>query len=72
MNLSDQAAGSAYAWSLAVGEAIVTQGSMGDIERILDQLASEAAPEEAVRTVLHDSYADLMQFTMRYIRKAYL
>jgi len=72
LNLSDQAAVNAYAWSLAVVESIVTQGSMGDIERILDQLSAEAAPEAAVRAVLHESYADLMLFTARYLRKAYL
>jgi hypothetical protein len=72
LNLSDQAAVNAYAWSLAVVESIVTQGSMGDIERILDQLSAEASPEVAVRAVLHESYADLMLFTARYLRKAYL
>jgi hypothetical protein len=53
-------------------EAIVTQGSFGDIERILDLLASESAPEDAVRAALHESYADLMHSTVRYLHKAYL
>jgi tetratricopeptide (TPR) repeat protein len=72
LNLPQQAATSAYAWSLAVVEAIVTQGSFGDIERILDLLASESAPEDAVRAALHESYADLMHSTVRYLHKAYL
>jgi hypothetical protein len=72
LNLPQQAASSAYAWSLAVVEAIVTQGSFGDIERIMDLLAAESAPEDAVRAALHQSYADLMQSTVRYLHKAYL
>ena len=45
---------------------------MDDMERILDRLAAESATEDAIRAVLHDSYADLMQSTVQYLRKAYL
>jgi hypothetical protein len=72
LNLSKDTAISAYAWSLAVVEAIVNVNGMGDIERILDRIAAQSATEDAVRAVLRDSYADLMQTTVQYLRKAYL
>ena len=72
LNLPKATAASAYAWALATVEAIVTVDGMDDLERILDQLAAGSAPEDATRAVLHDSYADLMQSTVQYLRKAYL
>jgi hypothetical protein len=72
MNLPRQTASDAYAWSLAVVEAIVVVDGMDDIGRILDRIAAQSATEDAVRAVLHDSYADLMQSTVEYLRKAYL
>jgi hypothetical protein len=72
LNLPKDTAASAYAWALATVEAIVTEDGMDDLGRILDQLAAGSAPEDATRAVLHDSYADLMQSTVQYLRKAYL
>jgi tetratricopeptide (TPR) repeat protein len=72
MNLPKQTASDAYAWSLAVVEAIVVVDGMDDLGRILDRIAAESATEDAVRAVLHDSYPDLMQSTVEYLRKAYL
>jgi tetratricopeptide (TPR) repeat protein len=72
MNLPADTAANAYAWALATVEAIVTEDGMDDLGRILDQLAAGSAPEDATRAVLHDSYADLMQSTVQYLRKAYL
>jgi hypothetical protein len=72
MNLSRDTAATAYAWSLAVVETIVNVDGMDDLGRILDRIASQSATEDAVRAVLHDSYADLMQSTVQYLRKAYL
>ncbi|MCU1343631.1 MAG: hypothetical protein JWN92_3054 [Candidatus Acidoferrum typicum] len=72
MNLPKEIASSAYAWSLATVEAIVTEEGMVTIERILDRIATQSATEDALHSVLHDSYADLMQSTVQYLRKAYL
>jgi tetratricopeptide (TPR) repeat protein len=72
MNLSAETVSSAYAWSLATVEAIVTVNGMGDIERILDRIAAQSATEDAIHAVLHDSYADLTQSTVQYLRKAYM
>jgi tetratricopeptide (TPR) repeat protein len=72
MNLPRETASSAYAWSLATVEAIVNEEGMVSIERILDRIATQSATEDALHAVLHDSYADLMQSTVQYLRKAYL
>ncbi len=72
MNLPRQTASDAYAWSLAVVESIVVVDGMDDLGRILDRIAAQSATEDAIRAVLHDSYADLMQSTVEYLRKAYL
>ncbi len=72
MNLPKDTAATAYAWSLATVEAIVNEGGMTDLERILDRIAAASAPEDAIRAVLRDSYEDLMQSTVQYLRKAYL
>ncbi len=72
LNLPPAAAGNAYAWSLAVVEMMVSTGGMGDVQRILDHLSAGGSTEDAVRAVLHDSYADLMLSTAQYLRKAYL
>jgi tetratricopeptide (TPR) repeat protein len=72
MNLPADTARNAYAWSLAVVEAIVNEDGMGDVGRILDRLAAESSAEDAIHAVLRDSYADLMQSTVLYLRKAYL
>jgi hypothetical protein len=61
----------AYAWALANVEYIVQTQGMGDIERILDRLATGTATEQALREVLHDNYADLMQATAEYLKKNY-
>jgi tetratricopeptide (TPR) repeat protein len=72
MNLPKETAAMAYAWSLAVVETIVVEDGMDDVGRILDRIAAQSSTEDAVRAVLRDSYADLMQSTVQYLRKAYL
>lgn len=72
MNLQRESAISAYAWSLATVEAIVNTDGMDDIERILDRIAAQSATEDALRAVLHETYADLEETTVHYLRKAYL
>jgi tetratricopeptide (TPR) repeat protein len=68
MNLQTGFAHDAYAWSLAVIEAIEST-SPGDLERILDRLDEGASAEDAVRVTLHLTYADLNNATADYLRK---
>jgi tetratricopeptide (TPR) repeat protein len=72
MNLPRDAASTAYAWSLAVVEEIITVNGMDDLGRILDRLAAGSSTEDAVRAVLHDDYASLMLSTAQFLHKAYL
>jgi hypothetical protein len=62
----------AYAWSLAVVEAIIAQGGMTDISRLLDHIATSEPAEAALSDVLHSSYADLEQQTIAYLKREYL
>ncbi|MGB2590848.1 MAG: tetratricopeptide repeat protein [Candidatus Acidiferrum sp.] len=71
MGLPGDAAAYAYAWALANVEYIVQTDGMGDIERILDLIASGTSTEEALRQVLHSDYNDLMQSTANYLGKNY-
>src|SRR5580658_4110815 len=71
MGLPGDAAGYAYAWALANMEYIVQTGGMGDVERILDRIASGSSTEAALREVLHSDYNDLMQSTAEYLGKTY-
>ena len=71
MRLPGSMASYAYAWALANIEYIVQTQGMGDVERILDRLATGTATEQALREVLHDDYADLMQATAEYLKKNY-
>ncbi len=72
MNLPNDAAAYAYAWSLAVVESIVQVGGMGDVERLLDRMASDSSTDAALRDALHNDYPDLEQQTVAYLRRAYL
>jgi tetratricopeptide (TPR) repeat protein len=71
MSLPSDAAGYAYAWSLANVEYIVQTDGMGDIERILDRIGGGSSTEQALREVVHSDYNDLMQSTGEYLRKTY-
>jgi tetratricopeptide (TPR) repeat protein len=70
--LAGDAASHAYAWSLAVVEYIVQTYGMGDIERLLDRVASEARTEAAVRSTFRTDYAGLAETTSSYLRRTYL
>jgi len=70
MGLSGSSAAMAYAWSLAVVEAIVQAGGISDLSRLLDRIASAPSTEEAVRDALHSDYADLQQQTIVCLRRA--
>ncbi len=71
MSLPSDTAGYAYAWALANIEYIVQTDGMGDIDRILDLIASGSSTEQALREVLHSDYNDLTQSTAEYLRKTY-
>src|SRR6266851_2530184 len=62
----------AYAWALATTEYIVQVDGMGDVERILDRIATGSTTETAVKDVLRSDYEELMQATVHYLRKSYL
>lgn len=71
MGLSGDQASYAYAWGLANTEYIIESGGMGDVERILDRLASGEPTEAALKEVLHSDYGDLMKSTADYLGKTY-
>lgn len=72
MGLSGDSAGMAYAWSLAVVESIIQNGGISDVSRLIDQTATAATPEDALRQALHSGYDDLQQQTIDYLRNQYL
>jgi tetratricopeptide (TPR) repeat protein len=71
MNLSGDVAAYAYAWALANMEYIVQTDGMGDVDRILNHIAEGSSTQAAIQETLHDTYDDLMQETVRYLRKTY-
>ena len=72
MGLSGNSASFAYAWSLAVVESIIDSGGVSDISRLLERVATAPSTEAAAQETLHDSYADLQQQTVGYLKKEYL
>jgi tetratricopeptide (TPR) repeat protein len=72
MGLSGNSASFAYAWSLAVVESIIESGGVSDISRLLERVATAPSTEAAAQETLHDSYADLQQQTVDYLRREYL
>jgi tetratricopeptide (TPR) repeat protein len=70
MSLSGGSAGLAYAWSLAAVESIIETGSIVDINRILDNIASSSNTEQALRDTLHSDYSDLQQQTITFLQHA--
>jgi len=72
MGLSGDSATYSYAWSLAAVESIIREGGMSDIEKLLDDIATEPSTELALRDSLRMSYADLAQQTTSYLRHEYL
>jgi hypothetical protein len=71
MGFESSAANDAYAWALANVEYIVETDGMGDIERILDRIATGESTEAALHDVLHSDYNDVGQSTVEYLRKNY-
>lgn len=68
MGLSGGSAGLAYAWSLAAVESIIQTGSIADVNRILDNIATTSNTEQALRETLHSDYADLQQQTITFLQ----
>ena len=66
---ADQAT-NAYAWSLAVIEALET-GGPDDLDRVLTLLGSDVPPEAAFQQVFRMSYADLISGAANYLRQVY-
>ena len=71
MGLPADSARYAYAWALANMEYIVEKDGMGDVERILDRIASGESTQAALKEVLHSDYNDVEQATAEYLRKTY-
>src|SRR5262249_50148251 len=72
MKFSNNKGSYAYAWSLANVEMIIQTNGTGDIEQLLDRIATGEPTESALRNALHSDYDDLMQSTAEYLRKTYL
>lgn len=72
IGFSGENASVAYAWSLAVIESIIDRGGMGDINRLLDAVAADLSPEDAVQQSLNMSYDELQQQAIDYLNRAYL
>lgn len=68
LSLSGGSAGLAYAWSLAAVESIIQSGSIADISRILDNIATTSNTEQALRDTLHSDYSDLQQQTITFLQ----
>jgi hypothetical protein len=71
MSLPGEVAGQAYAWSLAVVEAMEASGP-ADIERLLERVAVEPPPEGALRSAQHLDYSEVARATAEYLRSTYL
>ena len=71
MGFPSNAAVYAYAWALANMEYIVQADGMGDVERILERIASGSSTESALHDVLHSDYNDVMRSSAEYLRRAY-
>jgi tetratricopeptide (TPR) repeat protein len=72
MGLPENSASLAYAWSLAVVEAIVQAGGMSDISRLLDRVATSPSTEAACHEALRASYSDLEQQAVTYLKREYV
>jgi hypothetical protein len=69
--LPGEEVGQAYAWSLAIVEAMEASGP-ADIERLLERVAVEVTPEGALRSSQHLDYSEVTRATAEYLRVTYL
>lgn len=70
--LSEGGAVYAYALSLGIVEYMVRTHGMGDVQRLLDRIASEPSTEAALRSVYRFDYIELQQEANRYLKKTYV
>lgn len=71
MELSGESAAYAYGWSLAAIESIADSGGMSDVSRLLDRVAVDPSPEQALESALHENYSDLSAQTIQYLQHEY-
>ena len=71
MKMSNEAAAVSYAWALANVECIMNSGGMGDLDRIMDRLATGEPAETATRAVTRSGYAELTSETVEFLRRNY-
>jgi hypothetical protein len=69
LNFDNGLAANAYAWSLAIVEAMAHGGGASDIEHLLQRVATDESTEAAVRNSLGYDYAGLTRFTSDYLHK---
>jgi hypothetical protein len=70
--LTDLQARFAYAWSLAVVEAVEAQSGLNAIDRLLDAERTKASGEAALREALRTGFSGLDDTTIAYLRQTYL
>ena len=72
MVLSSGQARYAYAWALAVVEAIEADSGSDGLDRLLDAERTEASGENALLQALRTNYVSLDDSTAEYLRRTYL
>jgi tetratricopeptide (TPR) repeat protein len=72
MVLSSGQARYAYAWALAVVEAIEADSGSDGLDRLLDAERTEASGENALLQALRTNYASLDDSTAEFLRRTYL
>jgi hypothetical protein len=72
MRLSDAQARFAYAWALAVVEAIEADSGSDGLGRLLDAERTESSTEGALLQALRTNYSGLDDSTVAYLRRTYL
>jgi len=72
LNLPGPVARAFYSSSLLVVEYLVQRHGMGDIERLLNRMATEPSAEAALQGVFRMDYEELEAGTVEYLRRTYL
>jgi tetratricopeptide (TPR) repeat protein len=72
MRLSDAQARFAYAWALAVVEAIEADSGSDRLDRLLDAVRTESSSEAALLQALRTTFSSLDDSTVEYLRRTYL
>lgn len=72
MRLSDAQARFAYAWALAVVEAIEADSGSDGLDRLLDATRTESSSDAALLQALRTNFSSLDDSTVDYLRRTYL